>query len=298
MPWPRRVPVSDAAEVARWLELKARTGRPALVETTASSAVRVCSAALAAGLDISDTFFRLGGEPYTSSKAAVVAAAGCRAIAHYSMNEVARAGVACAAPSSVDDVHVVTDKLAVIRHEREIGGRQIGSLLLTTLLSSSPKLMLNVECDDHGVLERRHCGCPVGEAGFDLHLHTIRSVEKLTSEGMNFLRDEILEVVEHVLPSRFGGSPTDYQVVEREVDGLPRVSIVVSPGVGALDEAQVIRVALDALGAGPGYRSMMAGIWAEGETLRVERREPYATSSAKILPLHVLDGSSETWESS
>jgi hypothetical protein len=43
---------------------------------------------------------------------------------------------------------------------------------------------------------------------------------------------------------------------------------------------------------------MMAGIWAEGETLRVERREPYATSSAKILPLHVLDGSSETWESS
>ena len=290
MPWPRHVPVSDAIEVARWLEQKARAGRPALVETTASSAVRVCSAAVAAGLDIRETFFRLGGEPYTASKAAAVAAAGCRAIAHYSMNEVARAGVACAAPSSLDDVHLVTDKLAVIQHQREIGGTQVGSLLLTTLLPSSPKLMLNVECDDHGVLERRRCGCPVGDVGFELHLHTIRSFEKLTSEGMNFLRDDILEVVEHVLPSRFGGSATDYQLVEQEVDGLPKVSILVSPRIGALDDAEVIRAVLDALGSGPGFRGMMAGIWSEGETLRVERREPYATSSAKIPSLHVLDG--------
>ena len=206
------------------------------------------------------------------------------------MNEVARAGVACAAPSSLDDVHLVTDKLAVIQHQREIGGTQVGSLLLTTLLPSSPKLMLNVECDDHGVLERRRCGCPVGDAGFELHLHTIRSFEKLTSEGMNFLRDDILEVVEHVLPSRFGGSATDYQLVEQEVDGLPKVSILVSPRIGALDDAEVIRAVLDALGSGPGFRGMMAGIWSEGETLRVERREPYATSSAKILSLHVLDG--------
>jgi hypothetical protein len=32
----------------------------------------------------------------------------------------------------------------------------------------------------------------------------------------------------------------------------------------------------------------MAGIWGEGGTLRVVRREPYATSASKVLPLHVV----------
>jgi hypothetical protein len=76
--------------------------------------------------------------------------------------------------------------------------------------------------------------------------------------------------------------------VEEELDGLSRVSIVVSPRVGALDEAEVVATALRALGAGPGHRRMMSDIWQAGETLRVERREPYVTSALKVLPLHIL----------
>jgi len=32
----------------------------------------------------------------------------------------------------------------------------------------------------------------------------------------------------------------------------------------------------------------MSEKWRQGQTLRVARREPYATASAKILPLHML----------
>ena len=39
---------------------------------------------------------------------------------------------------------------------------------------------------------------------------------------------------------------------------------------------------------GPAYRGLMADVWRQGEVLRVVRREPYATESAKILPLHIL----------
>jgi hypothetical protein len=148
--------------------------------------------------------------------------------------------------------------------------------------------MLNVESDDYGVLEERDCGCPIGALGLRLHLHTIRSYEKLTSEGMNFVGTELLTLIEQVLPGRFGGGPADYQLVESEVGGLPKVSLLVSPRVGAIDEVEVARTVLETLGSGPGYRDMMATLWRDGDTLRIERREPYETGQAKILPLQIV----------
>jgi len=76
--------------------------------------------------------------------------------------------------------------------------------------------------------------------GYRTHLHSIRSYEKLTSEGMNFVGSDLLAVIETVLPSRFGGGPPDYQLVEEEVDGLPKVSVYVSPRLGDIDEAAVV----------------------------------------------------------
>ena len=106
---------------------------------------------------------------------------------------------------------------------------------------------------------------------------------------MTFLGSDVIVLLDELLPARFGGQPTDYQLVEEEVDGVPKVGVVVSPAVGEVDERAVLETVLSALGAGPGYKSMMAEVWRDGETLRVVRREPYATAAGKILPLHVLD---------
>ena len=46
-------------------------------------------------------------------------------------------------------------------------GLTVGALHYTTLNASSPKLMINVESDDYGVLEERACGCVLGELGPD-----------------------------------------------------------------------------------------------------------------------------------
>jgi hypothetical protein len=286
---PRHVPLGRAVEVARWLAEQSAAGTPAVIDTIASSGVRACAAAIEAGLDLSGTVMRFGGEPLTEGKARVVAESGARPVCHYSMSELARVGVACARPTAVDDVHLLLDKLAFVQRDRELpgGGAQVGALHLTTLLPSCPKLMLNVEVDDYGRLERRSCGCAVGELGLTLHLSGIRSYEKLTTEGMNFVGDELVALIEVVLPERFGGSPADYQLVEQEVDGLTRVGIVVSPRLGPVDEHAVIETVLAGLSSGPSYRAMMASIWRDGETLRVLRQEPYATQSAKVLPLHV-----------
>jgi len=288
---PEHVPLADAGRVVEWLVKKKAQGTPALLVTNPSSAVRVCQAAQELGFDIAGTFFHVAGEPYTPAKAQVITASGGRAKGFYGMAEIGIVGMACATPTTLlDEVHVFSDKLAIIQQERPIGidGRRVGALFYSTLLPSCPKLMLNVDNGDYAVLDQRTCGCAFERVGFHQHLHTIRSYEKLTSEGMTFLGSQFLALVEEILPARFGGSPTDYQFVEEEEGGLPKVSLFVSPRVGPIDEAQLTTAVLHELRIDSKAERMMADRWREGQTLRIVRREPYATHAAKVLPLHVL----------
>lgn len=288
LPIPEYVPLPAAETVARWLAGKRGNGTPAIMDTYASSGVRICLAAQDAGLDISGTFFRLGGEPFTEAKARCIEGVGCRAISHYSLSELGRVGVACAAPASRDDVHLLTDKLAVIQHDTRVRdtGRQVPALVFTTLHPSCPLLMLNVATDDYAVVEERNCDCPIGEAGLRRHIRDIRSYEKLNSEGMTFFGIDLYHLVEDVLPARFGGQPTDYQLQETEQNGLTRVNIVVHPRIGPVEDEVVISTVGHALRKVPDGE-MMTRHWQDGETFRVVRRTPASTAASKILPLHV-----------
>jgi hypothetical protein len=289
LPVPRHVPLAEAWKVARWLAEKSEAGTPAYLDTTASAGVRVCLAAREHGLDIAGTFFRLGGEPFTPAKARVVADAGSRAVCHYSMGETGHIGIACADGAHVDDVHLLPAKMALIQREitADKSGRKVSALIHTTLFPGCPKIMINVQSGDYGVLERRSCGCPLDSLGMRQHLHTIRSYEKMTSEGMCFIGSELLELIEEVLPQTFGGHPTDYQFVEQEENGRPRVSIVVSPRVGPLEEARLKSVVLKSLGSASRAHALMAGLWEDGQVLRVVHSEVFSSQAGKILPLHV-----------
>lgn len=286
IPTPEYTPAENADRVAGWLA----QAQPAILVTTPSSAVRACTAALDEGLDIAGTFFVLVGEPYTPAKAAVVAGAGSRAVCHYAMTEAGAIGIACHAASAPDDVHLLPDKVATIQRDKAVGQRTVPALFHSTLLAASPKVMLNVESGDFGVRVDRECGCAALPAGFRRHLHTIRSYEKLTSEGMNFLGTDLLGLLEHVLPGRFGGRPTDYQLVEQEEGGLPTVRLVIRPAVGELDERRVVEEVLEFLrGQGHG-QELMANVWADGRTLRIVREDPHVTPGGKIQALQTLAG--------
>jgi len=289
IPKPEYVSLDEATKVASWLAKKKKEGKPPILDTNVSSGVRVCVAAKTLGLDISDTFFRFGGEPFTMSKSKLVSETGCRAVCHYSLSEIGTVGVACASPENLDDVHMLTDKVAVIQRPKSLGNGElsVGALVFTTILPSCPKLMLNVESGDYGLFEKRFCGCPFGELGFHNHLSEIRSYEKLTSDGVTFLGTELLKLVDEILPKSFGGSPTDYQFVEEEVEGITKVNLVVSPRVGQIREDRVLAKVFKVLQSYPGGEVMVAK-WRQGDTLRVTRCEPHTTLSSKILPLHIV----------
>jgi hypothetical protein len=289
VPQPEYVPLEQAIQVAQWLAAQKAGGTPAVLDTNVGSGIRVCLAAKEAGLDISGTFFRLGSEPYTEARARIVAEAGCRAVCHYFMSETSRVGAACAAGEAIDDMHILLDKLALIQRAKILSNDEsVGAFYLSTLHTSTAKLMLNVQTGDYGVLTERQCGCLLGQLGLHTHVHSIRSFDKLTSDGMNFLGSELITLIEDVLPAKFGGNPTDYQLVEFEDNGLTRVNLIVSPRLGPINEQQVVETSLQTLGAYGGGKRMMANYWREGETLQVERREPYATRSAKIPVLYNL----------
>jgi hypothetical protein len=280
---PELCPPGDAARVARWLAARRAEGRPAVLDTQAGLAVRTCLEAEEDGLDISGTLIRTGGEPLTLAKAAVAERVGVRVVPHYSMTELGRVAVACSEPEATDDMHPLLDKLAVLARPDD-GDDGARALVYTTLTTVTPKLMINVDSGDRAHVSERDCSCPYGRMGMRLHVHSVHARDKLTSEGSLFLAGDLVTLVEEVLPASFGGAPTDYQLVEEEEDGLPKVSVVVRPSVGPLDDASVVAVVLAHLRGIPRL-AFMAGIWEDGRTLRVVRRDPEPTSRGKILAL-------------
>jgi hypothetical protein len=286
-PIPRPIYTPDAESIVAYLAAAVRRGTPAVLLCPPSQSIRVAQKAEELGADLSGTIFRGGGEPMTPGKAAVLARVGAEANPSYAMYESGTISYRCGAPAHPDDMHLLRDKLALLQQPKEFApGFEVQAIILTTLLESTSKLMLNVETGDYATIEERDCGCLWQQLGFTTHIHHVRSYEKLTSESVSFMKDMLHELVEETLPARFGGGAIDYQLVEEEEDGLPRVSIVIAPSVGPLDEATVIETVLHAVGFSDWSRRQ-AHTWQEAGTLRVRRREPYATGSGKILPLHV-----------
>jgi hypothetical protein len=238
-------------------------------------------------LDISGSIFRAGGEPFTIGKRQVFERLGCRVLPTYVMGECGLIGLACSNPSEIDDVHLLSSRIALIQRQQTICEQQISANVYTTLAASAPKLMINVISDDYSAFEERNCGCPLEAIGYRHHLHTIRSYEKLTSEGMNYLGSDLVRLIEQVLPDRFGGGPIDYQFLEEEDKGLPRVSLLVSPRVGALIDSEVVETIIKFLNDIPGGHDY-GERWREAGTLQVRRQEPIATGASKVLSLHVL----------
>jgi len=291
IPLPEYTPLEHAVRVAEWLAQKKSEGAPAVLDVVTSVGVRVARAALDHGLDISGSVFRVGSEPFTEGRAAVCRQAGVTVFPHYAMTETGMIGLACAAPGEVDEVHLLKHRVAAIQRPHPVAGSDatVDALYYTTFLPSASRVLINMESGDYAVRRSRTCHCALQALGMNETLHTIRSYEKLTSAGVTFIGTDLYALLERVLPAQFGGGPSDYQLIEEEIDGLPRVSLVISPRVGAVDSIRVVDTIVDFLSAPNAGHRLMAYVLKNGAGLGIVRREPYVTSSFKIQPLHILD---------
>jgi hypothetical protein len=293
LPRPEYVPLDDPLPIVRWMTDVLRASRTPHLWTYASSAVRVCQAALEAGLDIGGARFTAGGEPSTAARLAAIRRAGAEVAPRYGSTETDIIAYACLAPQAPDDMHLLHDRHAIIQPDqvREQTGLPPRTLLFTSLLATAPLILLNVSLGDQASLIQRSCGCSLERLGWRTHLHTVRSFEKLTAGGMTFLDADVIQVLEEVLPARFGGGLTDYQLLEEQTEeGDPRLRLLVHPAVGPLEPQAVAEAFLEAIGAGSGAQRVMALQWRQAGLLRVEREPPRTTDAGKILHLHQQHG--------
>jgi hypothetical protein len=291
LPGPRYSPVEAPERLTEWLLSQSRPGQTICVTTYASSAVRICAAALERGARLEQVCFITLGEPFTEAKRRIVEAAGARALVRYAFTEAGIIGYACASPTGSDDLHFCADSYVLTQRRRPIGDSDlmVEAFTYSSLLPRAPKILLNVESGDTALLERRACSCLQGEAGLTVHLSQIRSFEKLSSEGMTFMHTDLLHVLEDELPARFGGLSSDYQVVEQEVaaDGRLQLVLIVSPRVGAVDQDALLSAFLTALERYATFQPAAAQLWRQAGAVQVRRDWPLPTRAGKILPFHV-----------
>jgi hypothetical protein len=195
----------------------------------------------------------------------------------------------CLAPAAADEVHLFDDLHAIIQPGSALanGVLPARALLISSLRPSAPLVLLNVSLGDQADLARRRCGCPLERLGWTSHLAQVRSFEKLTAGGIALLDAEVLLALEEVLPGRFGGASTDFQLLEEEDgEGRPELVLLASPRLGRLD-AEAVKTTFLAAVVGSSAASPTGQLFRQQvESLRIERRQPLAGASGKIQHLH------------
>jgi hypothetical protein len=286
LPAPVHAPLSDPLPVARWAADERRAGRVPHLVTTVSAGLRLVAAG-APETGIDGLELTISGEPLTEARLAAFRRGGVRAVPSYGSSDTGTAiAHGCLRPAWPDDVHLFDDLFAVIQPEAPHAGCPSGALLFTSLGAAAPLILVNVTLGDRAVLGERACGCPLEAAGWTRHLHAVRSFEKLTVGGMSLLDRDLIAILDEVLPARFGGGPTHYQVIEEQGrDGEPRLRLLVDPAVGPVDPETVATAFLAALGHGSGVERITALTWRAGGFVTVERRAPESSRGDKILHL-------------
>jgi hypothetical protein len=295
MPSPTYVPLEDPSPIVRWMASMLEGGRTPHVLTFASSAVRISQAAREMGVDLRGARFTMSGEPVTATRFAEVRRSGAEVLTRYGNSEVGGlVACGCLSPEAPDDFHLFRDLLALIQpgSNGPALGLPAGAVMVSSLRPSAPLILLNFCLGDQAEVSQRRCGCPFERLGWTTHLRAVRSFEKLTAGGVNLLDADVIRVLEDVLPTRFGGGPTDYQLVEIEAEsGRPSLRLRVHPALGAIDETALTEAFLAEIARGSGIERVIGLAWKEGNLLKIERAVPEVTTG-KVHHVHVISSPS------
>ena len=287
-PFPRYLPEDDFTPIAKWIAGRKLQGKQVLVTGNVSPAVRVVAAAQDLGLDIAGTRFVVGGEAITAAKVDIVQQAGALINARYTISELGPVGFGCKRMHG-NCVHLSMDALAVIARERvaPLTDTKVQSLLFTTLLPFAPTVAINLEMDDAGELSNSTCECDLMRAGYTQQINHIFSYGKLTGYGTSLMAGDVLSILEVLLPKRFGGVPSDYQLIEQEAGKHTSIELRVHPRLGENSEEEVrdfFLRELQRIWSG----SSTGRTWSQSGSLQVRFAAPIQTNGKKIHPLHLL----------
>lgn len=281
-PQPEGATLAQADRVLAYLLARLSDGKRPILNTSPSAAALLSRMAQERGTTLAGVAFLLGAEPITPARWRTITASGAKAIATYGTSEAGWIGAQFPGHTEPDEVHVFSDAYAVIANAQQETGAY--PLLFTGIRPAAPKVLINAEIGDAGVIETAPTDSPAEAYGYRVRLHTIRSFRKVTVWGTTFAVGDLEDIIEDHLPRHFGGSPTDYQLLEQEDEhGRPALRLLVSPSVGAIDEDAVREAFFAQVARGRASYRFMAEEVKVMDTLKVERRNPEVSQRGKIV---------------
>ena len=227
LPMPRSTcPSSIALEPIAPMDERRRCGwepRPLLIGVRPAPVVRLCrAAAQPRASTFAGAQFRLSiGEPLTAGstrrRSTDRSRGYCRPMPDQRNRTTWAATGLSAIAAEVDEVHFLSDLHGVVQPGP--GGESpelpANTLLFSSLRPSTTFVLLNVSMGDQAVMSARSCGCPLSLSLDDAPPRRPPPGEAHRG-GNDVLDADVIRVLEEVLPGRFGGAPTDYQLVEDE----------------------------------------------------------------------------------
>jgi hypothetical protein len=288
IPIPQYASQENPAPIIDWMIERRRAGGTPHLQSSVSALVGLAQTALRQGRDLEGVQLLPSAEPLTPARLTALRAAGATAVPAYGAKEAGVIAWGCLRPGASDDMHFGDDRLAVIQPETRghPPGFPPNALLFSSLRAAWPLVLLNVSLGDQAVITRRDCGCPLDGAGWKVHVRDVRSFDKL--KVANFALDPaaLVKLLEQELPARFGGAPTDYQIVEEDAEvvaGHQRIRLLVHPRVGPVDTRAISEAFLDtARASGP----LIDAIWRDPRWLSVERQPPHESIGGKVYHVH------------
>jgi hypothetical protein len=289
-PSPEHVSIDTPFKIAQIAQKTVQKSGTVCISSTTSKCVRISTIAQQHSIDLTGVHFWVAGEPITAAKKATIEASGATYGNTYGSTEMGAVGIGCKNPSTLDDVHFMSNHLALIERPQKVLDQTVNAFHFTSLLPTNPKMLLNVQLDDFGIVEEHDCGCPLYQMGFTKHLRGVSSFRKLTGEGVTLVGSDMVHILEHILPSQFGGSLLDYQLVEEETEqGFTKLVLYVDPSVPIQDENVLLEAFLDAMkNSMPSVRLAQAE-YRTGDVVAIRREKPFVTSRGKHFPIRTLN---------
>jgi hypothetical protein len=286
LPLPQDLSLSQVGTIVDWIiETRKRYPR-CVVQSYVSQAVRICQSAADRGVDLEGTLFIVGSEPLTEAKYREIEKVYANVFPRYHATEIGSIAIGCGKASEVGDLHLCADTIAMIQTEDSSNEGNEKTFHFTSFIDYAPKIMINVEIGDTGIVQKNRCGCLLDEIGFDTHLLRVQSLSRVTSEGTATCYRELLHIIEDVLPAKYGGTSIDYQWVEVEDNSsLTRLLLRVAPHIGPVKEADIVNDILAELRQIDMAHRIYSEIWHQAGTIRIVRQNPHHTSAGKIVPI-------------
>jgi hypothetical protein len=171
-PLPEYVPTDEPLPIAHWMADVLNNGGTPHFHGYTTWCVRICQAAFDAGLDLTGAYFSTAGEPLTAARLATIRRAGGVAMSMYGAAEAGNMAYGCLGPRVTDDLHVLTDRYVFIQAggAGSPSGLPPRALLMSSLRSNVPYVMINVCIGDQADIDMRECGCPLEQVGWTTHL--------------------------------------------------------------------------------------------------------------------------------